>query len=86
MANKRVIQYPLMTEKAVNLIEKENKLAFIVDNKSNKTEVKNAIEKLYGVKVESINLLITPKGLKKAYVRLNPDYKASDLAIKLGIL
>jgi len=30
--------------------------------------------------------MITPKGEKKALVRLHPDYKAVDVAIKLGIL
>jgi len=86
MVDDRVIQYPVMTEDAVGLIESENKLTFIVDIKSNKFEIKKAVERLYEVKVESVNLLITSKGLKKAYVRLKPEYKASDLAIKLGIL
>ena len=86
MTESRIILYPLMTEKAVSLIENENKLVFIVDLKSNKVRVKNAIEKLYAVKVDKVNLLITSKGLKKAYVKIKPEYKASDLAIKLGIL
>ena len=86
MTSKRVIQYPVMTEDAVSLIENENKLVFIVDLKSNKTEIKKAIEILYEVKVDNVNLLITSKGLKKAYVTLKPEFKASDLAIKLGIL
>ena len=87
MANdNRIIQYAIMTEDAVNLIEKENKLTFIVDLKSNKYKIKNAVEKLYEVKVDYVNVLITSKGLKKAYVKLNPEYKASDLAITLGIL
>jgi large subunit ribosomal protein L23 len=86
MSDKRVIQYPLMTEDAVGLIEAENKLVFIVDLKSNKTEIKHAVENLYEVKVANVNLLISNKGLKKAFVTLKPEYKASDLAIKLGIL
>ena len=49
-------------------------------------EVKKAVESLYEVKVEKVNLLNTSRGLKKAYVKLKPGYKASDLAIKLGIL
>jgi large subunit ribosomal protein L23 len=84
--SKRVIQYPVMTEKAVSLIERENKLTFIVDIKSNKNHIKKDFQSLYGVKVEKINLLITPKGVKKAYIKLKPEFKASDLAIKLGIL
>jgi large subunit ribosomal protein L23 len=41
-----------MTEDAVNLIEKENKLTFIVDLKSTKHDVKQDIEKMYEVKVQ----------------------------------
>jgi large subunit ribosomal protein L23 len=83
--SEKVITYPLMTEKAVNLIESENKLTFIVDLKANKYKVKRAVEELYEVKVDRVNLMITPKGLKKAFVKLREDYKASDLAIRLGI-
>jgi large subunit ribosomal protein L23 len=74
-----------MTEDAVSLIEKENKLTFIVDVKANKAAIKRAVEETYGVKVLKVNTEITPEGLKKAYVRLRPEYKASDLAIRLGI-
>jgi large subunit ribosomal protein L23 len=38
------------------------------------------------VRVEKVNSLITPRGEKKAFVKLHPDYKAVDVAIKLGIL
>jgi large subunit ribosomal protein L23 len=74
-----------MTEKAVNLIESENKLTFIVNLKANKYKIKKAIEELYEVKIDKINLLITSNGLKKAVVKLIPEDKASDLAIRLGI-
>ncbi len=81
-----VILYPLMTEAASLMIEKENKLVFIVNLKASKTDVKKAVEGLYEVKVEKINLFITSQGEKKAFVKLHPDYKATDIAIKLGIL
>ena len=81
-----VILYPLMTESASLMVEKENKLVFIINLKAAKNDVKRAIEELYDVRVEKINLLITPKGEKKAFVKLHPDYKAADVAIKLGIL
>ena len=80
-----VVLYPLMTEDAVNLIENENKLSFIVDLKSNKGTIKRAVEELYNVKVSKVNTVVTSKGLKKAYVKLQPEYKASDIAIRLGI-
>jgi len=81
-----LILYPLVTEDTVSLIEAENKLTFIVNIKANKKEIKEAIEKLYNVKVEKVNTCITMDGKKKAYVKLKPEFKASDLAIKLGIL
>jgi large subunit ribosomal protein L23 len=81
-----IIRYPLMTEAASLMVENENKLVFIVNLKAGKNDVKNAVEKLYEVKVERVNLLITPQGEKKAFVKLRSDYKAADVAIKLGIL
>lgn len=81
-----VILYPLMTESASIMVEKENKLVFVVNLKASKGDIKQAVEQLYEVKVEKVNLLITPHGEKKAFVKLHPEYKAADVAIKLGIL
>jgi large subunit ribosomal protein L23 len=81
-----VVLYPLMTEAASLMVEKENKLIFVVNLKARKEDVRRAVEELYEVKVEKVNLLITPQGNKKAFVKLHPDYKAADVAIKLGIL
>jgi len=81
-----VILYPLVTEKVMNLIERENKLVFIVNIKADKRDIKRAVEELFEVEVESVRTLITPKGLKKAYVKLKSEYSASDLAARLGIL
>lgn len=80
-----VLLYPLISEKAVGIIETENKIVFIVNRKARKLDVSEAVEMFYEVGVEKVNMMITPKGLKKAFVKLTPDYKASDLAIKLGI-
>jgi len=81
-----VVLYPLMTESASLMVEKENKLVFAVNLKANKLDVKRAVEQLYEVKVESVNTEVTSKGGKKAFVKLHPDFRASDLAIKLGLL
>jgi large subunit ribosomal protein L23 len=81
-----VISYPLMTESASLMVEKDNKLIFVVNLKAGKSDVKRAVELLYEVKVDRITVLITPQGEKKAFVKLKPEYKASDVAIKLGIL
>jgi len=81
-----VILYPVMTEVASRMVELENKLVFVVNLKATKKDIAHAIEELYEVKVEKVNVVITRRGEKKAFVRLHPDYKASDIAIKLGIL
>lgn len=54
---------PLVTEKVSALVE-DGKYGFIVHKKSNKVEIKKAIEKMYGVNVEKINTMICP-GKKK---------------------
>ena len=81
-----VVSYPVMTEVTSRLLETENKLVFIVSIAATKTDVKRAVEELYEVKVESVNTAITMANEKKAFVRLHPDFKAVDIAIKLGIL
>jgi large subunit ribosomal protein L23 len=81
-----IISYPLMTESASLMVEKDNKLIFAVNFKAGKADVKRAVEIMYEVKVDKVNLLITPQGVKKAFVKLKPEYRASDVAIKLGIL
>ena len=75
-----------MTESASLMVEKDNKLMFIVNLKAGKSDVKKAVEQLYEVKVDKVTVIITPQGKKKAFVKLKPDYQASDVAIKLGIL
>jgi large subunit ribosomal protein L23 len=75
-----------MTEVASRMLEAQNKLVFIVNLKASKGDIKRAVEELYEVKTDKITVAITPKGEKKAFVKLHPDYKATDLAIKLGIL
>ena len=81
-----VIHYPLMTESASLMVEKDNKLMFVVNVKAGKSDVKRAVEELYEVKVDKVTVLITPQGEKKAFVKLKPEFRASDVAIKLGIL
>ncbi|MBS7622997.1 50S ribosomal protein L23 [Candidatus Bathyarchaeota archaeon] len=81
-----VILYPLISEDSVNLIEKENKITFIVNLKADRNDVERAVRDLYQADVEYVNTLITPDGRKKAYVKFKPEFKAADLAVKLGIL
>jgi large subunit ribosomal protein L23 len=81
-----IITYPLMTESASVMVERDNKLIFVVNLKADKKDIKRAVETMYEVKVDNVNVLITPQGVKKAFVKLKPEFRASDVAIKLGIL
>jgi len=60
-----IIKRPILTEKSNLLSEKKNAYTFIVDKNSNKIEIKNAIEKLYNVAVDSVNTMNYGGGKKK---------------------
>ncbi|CAG9467138.1 unnamed protein product [Pedinophyceae sp. YPF-701] len=81
-----VIKFPLYNESAMAKIEKDNTLVFIVDTRANKPRIKAAIQRLYDIQVKKVNSLIRPDGMKKAYVKLTPDYEALDVANKIGII
>ncbi len=74
----------LVTEKSVSELEK-NILTAIVDIRAKKPEIKREVERLFGVEVERVNTLVTPKGEKKAYIKLKPDYSAEEVLSKLGV-
>jgi ribosomal protein uL23 len=82
----KVIKHPLTTEKAVRIMEAENKLVFVVDIKATKPEIKEAAEKIFKIKVQKVNTLIDPRGRKKAYLKLLPDTPAIDVATELGLM
>ncbi len=86
MNPEEVILAVVRTQKAVSLIERENVLTFVVRLEATKDDIRRAVETLYGVKVMKVNTSITPLGEKKAYVRLRPEYSASELAVKLGVI
>jgi len=81
-----VLSHPLMTEKSIGLIEKENKLVFTVNLKVNKVDIKHAMEKAFDVTIDGVTTSITRKGQKKAFIKLSKDYSASEIATRLGML
>jgi large subunit ribosomal protein L23 len=81
-----ILKYPIKTEKAVGLIELQNKIIFVVDKAATKKQIAEEVERLYEVKVAAVNTLITPKGDKRAYVKLQKGFNADDIAMKLKII
>ncbi len=60
-----VLVKPLITEKMTDISEKLGQYGFVVNRNANKLEVKEAIEKMYGVTVERVNTMVLP-GKKKS--------------------
>jgi large subunit ribosomal protein L23 len=81
----KVIIEPYITEKTFNLIEKENKLTFVVAEKSTKKQIAEALSVLYESKAAEVNTLRTVQG-KKAVVKFIAAEGARDLATKLGLV
>jgi len=81
-----LVKYPILTEKTIQLLEK-NKYSFAVDRKADKSTLKAAVEKLFNVKVLSINTSLLPSkkrrvrkfiGTKARYKRAIVELSASD--------
>ena len=82
----KVLKYPQLAEKSINMVEIENKLVFIVNKKASKEQIKEAIEKQFNVRVIKVNVEVTRKGEKKAFIKLHPDDSAADIASRMGML
>lgn len=81
----RIILRPYITEKTFSLIEKDNRICFIVDRDATKSSIKEAIKTLYEENAIDVNTAKTISG-KKAFVKFESVEKARDLATKIGML
>lgn len=80
-----IIIKPVVTEKSMNLLA-ENKYTFIVDKRANKTEIKNAVEGIFKVKVDKVATVMS-KGKPKRMGRFEgktPDRKKAIVTLKPG--
>ena len=78
------IYHPFVTEKTMNLMERLNRLEFVVARGANKKQIKVAFEKLYNVKVDKINTRILKDG-KHAIIKMKPEYSAEEIGMRIGI-
>ncbi|MEM0202478.1 MAG: 50S ribosomal protein L23 [Archaeoglobaceae archaeon] len=79
-----LIQHFVLTEKAMMELKK-NVITAVVNLKARKNDIKKEFEKLFNVEVEKVNVLVTPRGEKKAYIKLKSNYNAEELLSKLGV-
>ena len=96
MSNARdIIIRPLVTEKTLKSQDANNTVVFEVAKDTNKIQIKQAVEEIFGVKVEKINVANTKSktkrvgryigkthAFKKAYVTLKEGYKIDILSDK----
>jgi ribosomal protein L23 len=81
-----VLLYPIATEKALGGVDRDNTIIYVVDMRANKSQIRKEFETTFGVKVEKVNTSRTIKNIKKAYIRLGKESKASDIARKLKLV
>lgn len=73
---------PLITEKSTTVIQENNQYTFIVKKSANKTQIKNAIHKIYNVEVKNVNVVNVPSKV----VTRGSKYKGSLSAFKKAIV
>ncbi|MFH1199275.1 MAG: 50S ribosomal protein L23 [Candidatus Omnitrophota bacterium] len=80
-----VIKTLITTEKS-NLYQPKGKYLFLVDKKSNKIQIKRAVEDIYKVKVADVNVFVTHGKMRKVRYQLGktPDLKKAVVTLKKG--
>ena len=83
---RNIIKVPIITEKTADLAQNANTYTFSVDTKANKTQIKQAIEALFNVKVESVNTInVQPKKKRVGrYVGKTNKVKKAIVKLKEG--
>ena len=81
-----IIKSPIITEKSSDLAQNKNTITFSVDTKANKVQIKQAIENIFNVKVESVNTInVRPKRKKVGkYVGQTSKVKKAIVKLKEG--
>ena len=87
---KTILIKPVITEKATKLADKRNTYVFVVNKDVNKIEIKNAVEKMYNVAVDSVNTAVLPgkpktRNTKTAIIRgRKASYKKAFVTLQQG--
>ena len=80
----QVVFHPVVTEKTMMLMDRNNSLEFSVRRKSTKPQIRSAIETLFECEVESVNTRITKDG-KRAIVKFGGETSAEDIGMRIGV-
>lgn len=80
------LAYPIVTEKAMVILENVNQLSFIVAKEAKKAEIKAAVEQTFGKKIVAVNTMMITKGTKKAIITFEEKNAAEEILSQLGIV
>jgi large subunit ribosomal protein L23 len=86
MNQTQILKRPLLTEKSNTMKADENIVCFEVDKHANKIQIKAAVEKMFGVKVESVKTSVV-HGKRRRYGRsvgMKPDWKKAYVKVREG--
>ena len=81
-----ILRYPVLTEKSTQNLEKANAYVFVVDINATKHDVKNAVERVFGVKVAKVNTIVRKgkvRGFRGKYGR-KADIKREIVKLNAG--
>jgi len=81
-----VLSYPFVTEKAMMVLENQNKLQFIVDSKATKNQIKKEIERAFEQAVTHVSTMMTMSGQKKAGSSVAKEKAAEEKRRRVGIM
>jgi large subunit ribosomal protein L23 len=83
--SRQVLIAPVVSEKSYGLIE-QNKYSFRVHEKAHKTQVRQAVEELFDVKVEGVNIVkVRPKPKRRGFSRgTKPGWKKAIVQLRAG--
>ena len=81
-----ILEHPFVTEKAMMMLESENKLQFIVRKDATKKQIKREIEQIFEQEVTGVSTLMTTRGEKKAIVSFADAKAAEEILSRLGIM
>ncbi len=81
-----VLRYPYVTEKAMMMLDNQNKLQFIVANNATKKEIKREIERAFEQEVTGVSTMMTMDGKKKAVISFANEKAAEEILSRLGIM
>lgn len=90
MRLQEIIARPVITEKVNGQMEKYNRYTFVVDKRSNKLEIKEAVEKFYNVKITDVNTIVVPAKNKSRFTKAGyvqgrkPSYKKAIVTLAEG--